>query len=136
MKLIQVGTVLATGALAVAGSHAYTAAISSIPASKIIGAASTTITGAASTAPVYTYDTGKTHITSITFTLTGDTHASTVTVTPWKDTDANGVGDAFGTAVTCSYAANGSDSDYTCTTTGTPADWLISTLYRTDFAVV
>lgn len=75
-RFVKVGLIVGGVTLAAVAQSAYTTSISSISATKVLGFASTSITGATATDVRYTYSTDNSQIASIAVDLSGDTTAS------------------------------------------------------------
>ncbi len=106
IKLV-VASIATAATVSAVGASAYTASITNVDASKVIGYGVTTITGAAfDSQPTFTYNAMHDQISGITVVLTGDTSASALSFI--RNTDA---------PTTCSGAgvlASGKTT-YTCT---------------------
>ena len=126
----KIAALLVLAGIAVTGGSAYTAGLTGVPTTKVIGQQTTTITGATANSVVYTYNAGKTQVTSIAVQLSGDTTGGGVHL--WAIPNAAG---SAGTPVDCGAGTFGTDTDYTCTVV-TGSDWVVSGLGSVGFTLV
>jgi hypothetical protein len=111
IKLV-VASVATAATVSAVGASAYTASITNVDASKVIGYGVTTITGAAfDSQPTFTYSALHDKITGIDVVLTGDTSASALSFI--RNTDA---------PVTCNTAGTVANAKTTYHCTGLTMD--------------